>query len=100
MAADYPRLRGVIIGGDFNTNPDQELFVSKKTLRTLVDAGFSNPLAALPKEKRVTHPGTGRYPDATFDYLFSKGIKPAGPAEILPTTVSDHFPVTMEFQRP
>jgi len=100
MLKDYSRLSGFIAAGDFNTNRDQDLFVSEKTLQTFKEAGYLDWSAALPRKERVTHPGSGKYPDATFDYIFSKGLKQKGATEILHTKVSDHRPVTCEFELP
>ena len=52
-----PSIKTVIIGGDFNTNKDQPMFTSEKTLSTLTDIGFRNCMESLPLPKRVTHPG-------------------------------------------
>ena len=71
IATAIPSIKTVIIGGDFNTNKDQPMFASEKTLSTLTDAGFRNCMEELPLPKRVTHPGNHGFPDATFDYLFS-----------------------------
>lgn len=60
------QLEAVVIGGDFNTNPDQDLFVSDNTLRLFTEEGFSSGFEDLPLLNRVTHPGKGRYPDATL----------------------------------
>ena len=98
MAKDYPRMAGVIIGGDLNTNRDQELFAKEKTLQLLTDAGFADPVGELPFDLRITHPGKGRYPDATFDYLFVRGLKPAALPMIRETKASDHAPVTIDFK--
>lgn len=98
MGKDYPRMAGVVVGGDFNTNRDQELFAEEKTLKHFTTAGFTDPFAGVPLINRVTHPGKGRYPDATFDYLFFKGLKPAAGPMIERTKASDHLPVTIDFK--
>lgn len=95
---DFPQLQATIIGGDFNTNRDQALFVSERTLATLEGAGFASALSKLSLSERITCPGKGKYLDATFDYLFGKGLRPAGPVEVLRTDISDHYPVTMEYR--
>ena len=96
-----PSVKAIVIGGDFNTNRDQALFVSEKTLDTLSLAGFKNtfpPMIAF--ADRVTHPGKGKYPDATFDYLFLKGLEPVTSPKVTPVSVSDHRPVTCEIKIP
>ncbi len=95
VAAKMPLIKSIIIGGDFNTNADQPMFASEKTLQALTEAGFTSGFEPLLLDKRVTHPGSGGYPDATFDYLFSRGAK-AGEPIITESSVSDHFPVTRE----
>jgi len=89
-----PSIRSIIIGGDFNTNQDQEIFGNENTLRFLWNAGYQCGFEGVPLDQRITHPGSHGYPDATFDYLFSKGthVRPT----ITPSSVSDHFPVTFD----
>ncbi len=84
----------VVVGGDFNTDPTQERFATERTIPTLTEAGFLNPLSPLPLAKRTTIPRSGRYPDTTFDYLLFKSVKVHGEPSIVSTTVSDHRPVT------
>ena len=93
-----PLVKGVVIGGDLNTNKDQSMFVSEQTLDLLSSSGFKNCFSAsTPLAERITHPGHGKYPDATFDYIFSRGVEQAG-CRISQTSVSDHFPVTCDFR--
>lgn len=96
MQKTFPYLRGFIVGGDFNTNRDQAEFVSERTLGIFTEGGFQNSFGSLPLERRVTHPGKGRYPDSTFDYLFTRSMKILAAPEISNSTVSDHFPVSIE----
>lgn len=91
-----PMVTGIVVGGDFNTNPDQAMFGTEKTLPQLKDAGFRNGMEDLPLRARVTHPGSGRYPDATFDYVWGKGGSISKP-QIVRTDASDHLPVTCDF---
>ena len=88
------RIEGVIIGGDFNTSQDSLQFLSEATLQNLKEAGFRNGYEGMPRQRRVTCPGKGSYADATFDYLFTKGLGAADPPIITETPVSDHYPVT------
>ena len=96
LAKVIPTIQTVIVGGDFNTNPDEPAFAEEKTLTNLTAAGFTNCWADVPLEKRITHPKRGRYPGATFDYLFLRGGKPNGPPVLAPAWSSDHQPVTVE----
>jgi endonuclease/exonuclease/phosphatase family metal-dependent hydrolase len=85
----------VIVAGDFNTNKDQIDFASEKTLQVFEENGFTSGFENIPLPQRVTHPSKGRYPDATFDYIFVKGngLKSTEPT-IFQNDSSDHLPVT------
>jgi hypothetical protein len=37
-----PTIKGIVIGGDFNTNHDQEMFAAERTLDSLAAAGYQN----------------------------------------------------------
>ena len=91
-----PAVKRVIVGGDFNTNLDQAEFADEKTLTILPAAGFRSALEGMSASSRVTHPGSGPYPDATFDYLFGLNLIPSN-AQIVQSDASDHLPVTAEF---
>jgi len=72
-------IKGIVIGGDFNTNHDQEMFEAEKTLDSIIGAGYQNGFEELPLERRVTHPANHGFPNATFDYVFlSSPYKRAG----------------------
>jgi len=68
-------VKGILIGGDFNTNHDQEMFAAEKTLDSLIGAGYQNGFEELPLSQPITHPGTHGFPDATFDYVFTRDLK-------------------------
>jgi endonuclease/exonuclease/phosphatase family metal-dependent hydrolase len=72
-----PSIKGLVIGGDFNTNHDQEMFAAEKTLDTLTSAAYRSVFEGVPLTQRITHPGSHGYPDATFDYLFGKNVRMA-----------------------
>jgi endonuclease/exonuclease/phosphatase family metal-dependent hydrolase len=73
IARAIPSVNGFIVGGDFNTNKDQELFAKETSLTKLGGGGgFRSCMEGLPIAERVTHPGSHEYPDATFDYLLGK----------------------------
>ena len=42
LGGTIPSIKGVVIGGDFNTNHDQEMFAAERTLDSLADAGYQN----------------------------------------------------------
>ena len=100
MRKDYPGIAGFDIAGDFNTNPDDPKFASERTLRLLAGDGFANPILKLAQKNRITWPSDGKYPDATFDHIFTRGLAPVGTPEILGTPVSDHRAVTVELRLP
>src|SRR5215831_12653558 len=90
-------IKGIVVGGDFNTNHDQEMFAAEKTLDSLIGAGYQNGFEELPLERRVTHPSNHGFPDAAFDYVFARDLK-ASPPTVTQTKASDHWPVTREFR--
>ena len=97
IGTTMPAIKGVVVGGDFNTNHDQEMFVAERTLDSLTDAGYQNGFDALPLSQRITHPGTHGFPDATFDFIFAKNLTASQPT-VAQTNASDHWPVTREFR--
>jgi len=96
IGTTMPTIKGVVIGGDFNTNHDQEMFAAERTLDSLTDAGYQNGFEGLPSLKRVTHPGSHGFPDATFDFIFAKNLTALQPT-VTQTNASDHWPVTRNF---
>jgi endonuclease/exonuclease/phosphatase family metal-dependent hydrolase len=97
IGTTIPSIKGVVIGRDFNTNHDQEMFAAERTLDSLADAGYQSGFEGLPLPERVTHPGTHGFPDATFDYVFAKDLTGPQP-NITRTNASDHWPVTRDFR--
>jgi len=97
IGTTIPSIKGIVIGGDFNTNHDQAMFAAEKTLDTLTDAAYQCVFEGIPLTQRITHPGSHGFPDATFDYLFGKNVKFGGPI-ITQTNVSDHLPVTCDVE--
>ena len=88
----------VVVAGDFNTTKDQLEFASEKTLEIFKDMGFFSGFESLPLSKRVTIEGKGRYPDATFDYIFAKGFKNNSDIpNIVISPASDHGLVSRVF---
>lgn len=90
-----PSIKGLIIGGDFNTNHDQAMFAAEKTLDTLTSTTYQSVFQGIPFDERITHPGSHGFPDATFDYLFGKNVRIGKPV-ITQTNVSDHLPLTCD----
>jgi endonuclease/exonuclease/phosphatase family metal-dependent hydrolase len=92
-----PTIKGVVIGGDLNTNHDQAMFAAEKTLNSLAEGGYQSGFEGLPLSGRVTHPGTHGFPDATFDFIFAKGLTASWPT-VAHSNASDHWPVTRNFR--
>jgi endonuclease/exonuclease/phosphatase family metal-dependent hydrolase len=90
------RIRGLVVGGDFNTGRDELALAGEKTLQLLEDDGLADAFEGLPLAKRVTVPGSGGRADATADYIFTSGIKPVAAPEIIATALTQHFPVTCD----
>ena len=70
---DAPPPPAVIIAGDMNADFSKAQFKKEKFFKRLDAAGFSNPLAALPAERRDTHPSK-RWGANTLDYIFLRGL--------------------------
>jgi endonuclease/exonuclease/phosphatase family metal-dependent hydrolase len=96
IGATIPTIKGIVIGGDFNTNHDQAMFAAERTLDSLADAGYQNGFEGIALTERVTHPGTHGFPDATFDFIFAKNLTALQPT-VTQTNASDHWPVTRNF---
>jgi endonuclease/exonuclease/phosphatase family metal-dependent hydrolase len=62
-----------IVGGDFNTAPDDPRFAEEKTARNLMAEGFSWSWQGIPSSSRITVPPDARYPAACFDHIFFRG---------------------------
>lgn len=98
LAQEKPR-RGkkpapMILAGDFNADKWNHAFAKETIFSSLEAAGFVEPLGRLPLERRVTHPGTGRFGDSTLDYIFVRSLDFDGEAAVISAEgVSDHSPV-------
>lgn len=90
----------VIIAGDFNSDPTDPQFSDDKTFNVFTQAGFQWSWQNVPREKRVTHPGNGHYPDATFDGFMIKGGRVLESYVVNSTSASDHKPVILKFSIP
>ena len=90
----------VVIAGDFNTDPTDPQFAGEETFALFTEAGFQWAWQNTPREKRVTHPGRGRYPDATFDSFLTKGVKVISSDVLAGTSASDHNPVVLKIDSP
>jgi len=72
IGTHIPSIKGLIIGGDFNTDHDQAMFAAEKTLDTLTSAAYQSVFQGTPLQQRITHPGANGFPNATFDYFFGR----------------------------
>lgn len=62
-----------LVGGDFNTAPDEPRFASEKTIPNLLADGFLWSWQGIPFTSRITVPPDMRYPAASFDHIFFRG---------------------------
>ena len=62
-----------IVGGDFNTTPDEPRFAKEKTVPDLLADGFRWAWQGIPASSRITMPADLRYPAAAFDQIFYRG---------------------------
>jgi endonuclease/exonuclease/phosphatase family metal-dependent hydrolase len=62
-----------IVGGDFNTAPDEPRFSSEKTIPLLRADGFGWCWEGIPFNSRISVPADLRYPAASFDHIFFRG---------------------------
>ena len=62
-----------IVGGDFNTTPDEPRFAGEKTVPALRGDAFSWAWQGIPLSSRITMPADVRYPAAAFDQIFYRG---------------------------
>lgn len=85
----------VVVGGDFNQLLNQERFENEQTMPIFVEAGFHDTWEGVPFEERVTWPAKGRFGDACFDYILTRGL--GWRAELITgwEALSDHRPVNV-----
>ncbi len=102
MAAAYAKMGAVtvVLGGDLNTSLHAPPIASAGSLRELLRDGHPWAFQGTPPTERVSLPGGGRYPDATFDHVFFRPFDHAATrllgASVEPTgpECSDHRPVS------
>ncbi len=103
MEAAYAKLGSLtwIVGGDFNTAPDDPRFASDKSIATLMENNFLWSWQGMPLAQRITLPPDERFPAACFDHIFYRGAA-LRKAEALTTTPasSDHHAIRAEFSLP
>lgn len=99
MQGAYGKLGSLtfVVGGDFNTAPDDGRFAKEKTVRALTENGFSWCWQGIPLANRITLPGDQLYPPACFDHIFVRNGKIIS-ARVIQTSAasSDHRAITAE----
>ena len=87
-----------IVGGDFNTAPDEPRFAGETTVPSLRGAGFRWTWDGMPFASRITVPADLRYPAACFDQIFYRdaALVKAWVANTSPQS-SDHRAVNAVF---
>lgn len=90
------RLDSLLVGGDFNTTLDDPLLRNERTLPRLEALGLANAFAGISSDQRVTLPANSRRPDATVDYIFSRGGRQIGRPLISRTALAEHCAVTCD----
>lgn len=88
-----------VVGGDFNTAPDDPRFAAEKTTQLLTQRGFLWCWQDVPASDRVTLPPDKRFPPACFDHIFYRNAKLIS-ARVIPTSPqsSDHRAVWAELE--
>ncbi len=88
-----------IVGGDFNTAPDDTRFAKEKTTRALLENGFTWCWQNTPFPSRISLPGDNFYPAACFDHIFFRGAKLLS-ARVIPTSPqsSDHRAIAADLE--
>jgi endonuclease/exonuclease/phosphatase (EEP) superfamily protein YafD len=88
-----------IVGGDFNTSPDNPKLADEKTMPRLRAEGFSWVWENVPFGKRYTRLPDRRYPPACDDHIFYRGLNLRN-AFVLDTSSqsSDHRAIEATFE--
>lgn len=89
-------VQALVVAGDFNTTPDDPKLSREMTLTRLEHAGLTSAYAGLAPGKRITLPGSGGRLDATVDYLFAGDTGRFANVQVVPVTVSFHYPVAAD----
>jgi endonuclease/exonuclease/phosphatase (EEP) superfamily protein YafD len=88
-----------IVGGDFNTAPDDPRFAGETTARLLRDNGFSWCWQNILFAQRISLPADKLFPAACFDHIFVRNAK-INSARVIETSrrSSDHNAIFAELQ--
>ena len=90
-----------VLGGDFNTSLDDPRFADEKTIRSLMDSGFSWTWQNVPVASRTTLPPAKDFPPACFDHIFYRNatLRKAWVINTAPQS-SDHRAIAATFDLP
>jgi endonuclease/exonuclease/phosphatase family metal-dependent hydrolase len=90
-----------IVGGDFNTAPDDPRFAKEKTTRALTENDFSWCWQNIPFANRISLPADKFYPAACFDHIFYRNAKLISARAISTSPQSsDHHAICAELELP
>jgi endonuclease/exonuclease/phosphatase family metal-dependent hydrolase len=88
-----------LVGGDFNTAPDDSRFAGEKTTQLLRDNGFLWSWQDVPFARRITMPADKLFPAASFDHIFVRNGKFSSARVIdMSRGSSDHNAIFAEVQ--
>ena len=97
----YGKLGSVscVVGGDFNTAPDDRRFTNETTTRALRDSGFLWCWENIPFAQRISLPADKLFPAACFDHIFVRNAK-INSARVIETSrrSSDHNAIFAQLQ--
>ncbi len=103
MQSAYEKLGTIawMVGGDFNTAPEDKRFALEQTVPSLEAAGFGWIWRGVPFASRITLPATRRFPAACFDHIFYRGLV-LRRARVIRTSMeaSDHRALEATFELP
>src|SRR5438309_10819582 len=101
MSEAYEKLGSVscVVGGDFNTAPDDPRFANETTTRTLRDNDFLWCWENIPFAQRISLPADKLVPAACFDHIVGRNAR-INPARLIETSrrSSDHNAIFAELQ--
>ena len=89
----------VIVAGDFNADRFSKSFEKDTLFQTLLDAGFTDAFEGVPKDGRITYPGSSRHAGSTLDYIYMRGCRVESPPKVVPALrISDHDAVFVSIE--
>ena len=95
LVGQNKKRRYVIVAGDMNADAWRKEFAEESIFGLFAGAGFDNHLAALPPERRGTHP-SARHGDSALDYIMTRGFVLQGEPCIEPAQgLSDHSALSL-----